>query len=51
MRAIFEQRELELAGGPLVPPYLGHYTMPFLVDDVKQLLGFNMTRGIGDEIR
>lgn len=45
MRAMFEQGELELAGGPLVPPYPGPYTIPILVDDVKQLQGFNMTRG------
>ncbi len=50
MRSMFERAELELAGGPFVPPYPGPYTIPFLVDDVKQLPGFNMTRGMGDEI-
>lgn len=47
MRAMFERGELELAGGP----FPGPYTIPILVDDVKQLPGFNMTRGTGDEIR
>ncbi len=60
MRAIIEQRELELADGPLVPPYPDPYTIPIMVDDVKQLQGFKMTRGtfftidasgMGDEIR
>jgi hypothetical protein len=42
---MFELMDSELAKGPLMPPYLGPYTIPILIDDVKQLESFNMTRG------
>lgn len=45
MREIFEDLSSELADGPLMPPYPGPYTIPILIDDVKQLETFNMTRG------
>jgi len=45
MKFSFDELILELQKGPQVPPYSGPYTIPILVDDVKQLQGFNMTRG------
>ena len=45
MRSGFEENSVQLAQSPLVPPYPGPYTIPILVDDVKQLRDFNMTRG------
>jgi hypothetical protein len=45
MRAGFAQDIVQLAQSPEVPPYPGPYTIPILVDDVKQLKDFNMTRG------
>lgn len=45
MRAGFSEDVDELTQSPQVPPYPGPYTIPILVDDVKQLQGFNMTRG------
>jgi len=45
MRAGFAQDVDQLAQSPEVPPYPGPYTVPILVDDVKQLRDFNMTRG------
>ena len=45
MRAGFAQDIDQLAQSPEVPPYPGPYTIPILVDDVKQLRDFNMTRG------
>ncbi len=45
MRAGFEQDVDQLAQSPEVPPYPGPYTIPILVDDVKRLRDFNMTRG------
>ena len=45
MRAGFSESTTMLAQGPLAPPYPGPYPIPILVDDVKQLGGFNMTRG------
>lgn len=58
MRAGFGENSNQLAQSPRVPPYPGPYTIPILVDDVKQLAGFNMTRssfftidasGMGDD--
>ena len=45
MRSGFEENSVQLVQSPLVPPYPGPYTIPVLVDDVKQLRDFNMTRG------
>ena len=45
MRAGFAQEIDQLAQSPEVPPYPGPYTIPILVDDVKRLRDFNMTRG------
>jgi hypothetical protein len=45
MRAGFDEGSSQLAQSPEVPPYPGPYTIPILLDDVKQLRDFNMTRG------
>jgi len=45
MRAGFSKDVDRLANSPQVPPYPGPYTIPILVDDVKQLRDFHMTRG------
>ncbi len=45
MKGVFEGQDLNLASGPLLPPYRGPYTIPVLIDDIKQLESFNMTRG------
>jgi hypothetical protein len=45
MRAGFDREVDQLTQSPSVPPYSGPYTIPILLDDVKQLRGFNMTRG------
>ena len=44
-RAGFEEQVAELAQEPEVAPYPGPFTIPVLVDDVKQLRNFHMTRG------
>ncbi|MGW8224860.1 MAG: hypothetical protein ACWGOY_03965 [Anaerolineales bacterium] len=45
MRAGFAKDTDQLAQAPIVPPYPGPYTIPILIDDIKQLQDFNMTRG------
>jgi hypothetical protein len=45
MRAGFDEGFNQLAQSPEVPPYPGPYTIPILLDDVKRLRDFNMTRG------
>ena len=45
MRAGFAKDTDQLAQNPIAPPYLGPYTIPILIDDIKQLQDFNMTRG------
>lgn len=45
MRSGFAKDIDQLTQSPILPPYPGPYTIPILIDDIKQLQDFNMTRG------